>query len=264
MCVGMGQGAAGIFERSDARRASCRAMHAASAPRSHAAPQGSTRTREHDAPLRRGHGARASGARRALHGPRPAPPTATWSARSAASRRRRRCRRCCSIPQRLGDAGRAHGQFRGGAGRRRRSTSRRAAGAHQPLDPALDVRDPAGRADGGRMTPRPPWSRRCAATPGAATTRRCPQVPRPPTSRACARPGQRVEWVNRYEMRFIERRHSRRLGRAASHAQPHPPVGARRAAAPARLRLAHGAGRRVLPARLAAPRHAACRSARCR
>ena len=78
----------------------------------------------------------------------PARPTPTWSGPSAASRRRRRCRRCCCIRERLGEpvaltvnyaAALADGAF----------DVQAAAGAHQPLDPALDVemlQDGAGRS----------------------------------------------------------------------------------------------------------------------
>ena len=50
------------------------------------------------------------------------------------------------------------------------------AGPHQPLDPALDRRDAAGRAR--RCSPRPP-SRPCGATPGARPRCPCREVPRP-------------------------------------------------------------------------------------
>jgi hypothetical protein len=82
-----------------------------------------------------------------------------------------------------------------------------AAGAHQPLHPALDRRDPAGRAGRGHRHRR----HRAAPRTWAGHERRCREVPPRRTCRAPRRRG--VEWLNRYEMRFLKAAIPAHLGR---------------------------------------------------
>lgn len=97
-----------------------------------------------------------------------------------------------------GRAGGLHRQFRRRAGRRP-VHGRGRAGAHQPLDPALDRHRASARCGGHGMpwcSP-PPWSRPCGAPPGAPPTARAggargvDEVPSAPRSA-------RVAWFGRY------------------------------------------------------------------
>ena len=82
-------------------------------------------------------------------------------------------------------------------------------------------------------------------------------APRRRTSSGCRIGPAGVDWVNHYEMRPVARRHPAPSGTARERPRAETPhVGARRAAARARLPVAGRAVRHVLSARLAAPRQA--------